>query len=872
MKGFILSRHWRDTSKGVSLELWLSTDRGPCQVTIPAQKPLFFIRQSDVSIVAPLLRSYPVVAIKPLELNNVYGEPVAGVYCAQQRQVKTLFELFKQHGVASWEHDIRPVERFLMERFITSGVELDDHYFSDELDHDSKNLTLKNDSSSDSFLNHSSSKNAPLNSALSNNGLPNKPITFINTQTLKPAEYTPVLSVASIDIETSMDATALYSIAVYTASVSLVFMVSDKSSKTTNIDGLRIEWCADAKACLVQFFAWLEQYDPDILMGWHVVQFDCWVLSKLCERLNVPFTLGRNQQIPHWRVDEKNSGESHPDDDVPAADIILDKKRRYLQVPGRVVLDGIELLKTAFYQFDSFSLQNVANELLDDSKLLSHDDRGQAISDLFLSPLLDDKIALAKYNLHDCKLVWDIFEKTKLLDFAMARSRLTGMPLDKMGGSVASFEYVYLPQLHRKGYVAPNLGELESDVVSPGGYVMRSLPGLYRHVLVLDFKSLYPSIIRTFAIDPYAFWFADHNDLSPQEIIDGYNGAFFAREHHLLPTIIKELWDERDKAKANNDQPLSQAIKIIMNSFYGILGSQGCRFYDPRVCSSITLRGHDIIQKSHEWIEQQGYSVIYGDTDSLFVWLGEDFDDNCDVSVDSSADSSCEQKNHSNDQAQAIGCDLAAGLNIWWNDYLQAQYDLPSVLEIEFETHYQDFLMPTIRGSEKGSKKRYAGVINTKHGKQVIFKGLEAVRNDWTNLAKEFQQTLYALVFDKQSYQTYIQQFVAQVLLGEKDHQLIYRKRLRRALIHYEKSNPPHVKAARKLERHMMMESKGRMSKGDTIEYRITLNGPEPIAYQPSGIDYQHYIDKQLKPIADSILCFLGDSFDNVIKKQMRLF
>src|SRR5690606_14072975 len=123
-----------------------------------------------------------------------------------------------------------------------------------------------------------------------------------------------------------------------------------------------------------------------------------------------------------------------------------------------------------------------------------------------------------------------IFSSQKLTDFAIARSQLTGLLLDRVGGSVAAFEYSYLPRLHRRGYVAPNLGELESDVVSPGGYVLDSRPGLYDNVLVLDFKSLYPSIMRTFLIDPCGFWQAQHQHLPDSDTVPGFNGAVFARQ------------------------------------------------------------------------------------------------------------------------------------------------------------------------------------------------------------------------------------------------------------------------------------------------------------------------------------------------------
>jgi DNA polymerase-2 len=89
-----------------------------------------------------------------------------------------------------------------------------------------------------------------------------------------------------------------------------------------------------------------------------------------------------------------------------------------------------------------------------------------------------------------------------------------------------------------------------ADVISPGGYVMNSRPGIYDNVLVLDFKSLYPSIIRTFLIDPCGFWLAQHRQLPEADVVPGFNGAIFVREGHILPQIIEHLWQARDRAKA----------------------------------------------------------------------------------------------------------------------------------------------------------------------------------------------------------------------------------------------------------------------------------------------------------------------------------
>ena len=135
------------------------------------------------------------------------------------------------------------------------------------------------------------------------------------------------------------------------------------------------------------------------------------------------------------------------------------------------------------------------------------------------------------------------------------------------------------------------------------------------------------------------------------------------------------------------------------------------------------MRGHEIMRQTKALIESQGYDVIYGDTDSTFVWL---------------------KKAHNEADAARIGHELVAYVNNWWEAHLSAEH-LTSALELEFETHFCRFLMPTIRGTEQGSKKRYAGLIQEGEEQRMVFKGLETVRTDWTPLAQQFQKdTLFA--------------------------------------------------------------------------------------------------------------------------------
>jgi DNA polymerase-2 len=151
---------------------------------------------------------------------------------------------------------------------------------------------------------------------------------------------------------------------------------------------------------------------------------------------------------------------------------------------------------------------------------------------------------------------------------------------------------------------------------------------------------------------------------------------------------------------------------------------------------------------------------------------------------------------------------------------------------------------------------------------EIVFKGLENVRTDWTLLARSFQSELYRRVFFEEPYRDYIVELVAQVENGEMDADLTYRKRLRRRLDDYQRNVPPHVQAARLHLRRGLPPP----TRGDWVEYVITLQGAEPVASMEAALDYQHYIDKQLAPVADGILHFVGTSFAEITGRQISLF
>ncbi|MGR5222619.1 DNA polymerase II [Vibrio parahaemolyticus] len=788
-KGFLLTRQARDTRLGPQIELWLSTQYGPAQVLIEGQRPVVFVPQQAVQTVRNLAKVAGIAAeLKPVTLKSFEGQSLTAVYCPSIASARQLNDILLSNDILVLEADIKLADRFLMERFIQGSL---------------------------AVVGHSEVVNA------------NTPSSFIRiTQAkCKADDYSPTLHTVSLDIECS-EKGQLYSIGLDSERDSRVIMIGEPQPTDTPT-----QWVLDEKALLLALNDWFRAFDPDVIVGWSVIDFDFKLLHKRAEINKVTLSLGRNEQRTYFRT-------------LPSS------QQSFITIPGRVVLDGIDTLKTATYNFRSWSLESVSQELLGEGKAIHNvHDRMSEINSMFHS----DKPSLARYNLQDCVLVNRIFEHTHLLQFAIERTKLTGVELDRVGGSVAAFTNLYLPRLHRSHYAAPNLHP-ENWIASPGGYVMDSIPGLYDSVLVLDFKSLYPSIIRSFLIDPMGL--IEGLKLEPgkesHQAVAGFRGGQFHRTQHFLPNLIEDLWKARDVAKINNEKAFSQAIKIIMNSFYGVLGSSGCRFFDTRLASSITMRGHEIMKTTKKLIEEQGYQVIYGDTDSTFVSLNDKF---------------------TPEDADKIGNQLVSSINLWWSTHLKDEYNLNSILELEYETHYHKFLMPTIRGSETGSKKRYAGLIGEGENERLIFKGLESARTDWTALAQEFQQHLYRMVFHNQDPSEYVRSFVESTARGEFDHQLVYQKRLRRKLHEYQKNIPPQVRAARmadeinqQLGRPLQYQNRGR------IEYVITINGPEPKEYQRSPIDYQHYIDKQLRPVAEAILPFIGQNFDDLSAPQMGLF
>ena len=756
VRAFILTGEWQDINgRNVLKFIGVTENSLPVEVIITNVRPVFFIKRSEAAI-APCV----VFRRKPVTLKNFAREDVDAVYFNSERDLRTAAEELEKKGIRTYEADVDPVRRYLMERFLNAQIKITGN---------------------------------PVNEGKLNR--------FTNPE-IEACEFTPHLKVASIDIETGSGNQVLYSIAVNLTSENIVeqkvFILGEDKD-----EGL-VSFYPAEKELLQAFISWFREKDPDIIIGWHVIGFDLMFLEAKCNELYIPFELARRNGRVSLRS-RKGGG-------------------YFASVYGRVVIDGPQSLRSSFFTFEDYKLETVAQELLQEGKTITPDENKVAeIERLFA----EDKKKLAEYNLQDAVLVTEIFKKAGLIELSVRRSQLSGLLMDQLGMMTAAFDHFFLPRLHRRGFVAPNIKDLELSEHAAGGYVFEPEPGLYDKVIVLDFRSLYPSIIQTFKIDPLSRLLSQENTLRTPA---GYN---FSATEHFLPGFIEQLLEQRSNAKKKKDKQLSQAIKILMNSFYGVMGSYGCRFYHPDLPSAITGTGQWLLLRSKEYLEKKGYKVVYGDTDSLFVKLPEGI----------------------TDYSTKDGEKLARNLNQYWKKRLDEEFGVESFLEIEYEKYYRKFIITPARGGESGAKKRYAGLIKNEDEEKIEFVGLEIVRSDWTRLAKEFQVELYERIFYEKEIKDWIREIVKKVNSGEFDDKLVYRKRLRKDVQDYTKNIPQHVRAAKLIDKN-----------SGTIYYVITKRGPIPVELKHNDIDYQHYIDKQIKPIADSVLSLMGESFDSIVK------
>ncbi|MBN1175448.1 DNA polymerase II [Candidatus Woesearchaeota archaeon] len=783
--GFITNSHYTTENNITIVHLFGRLENQKSfEIQVP-YTPYFFIRKEDKKLIKAEITA------EETTLTTMQKEPVLKINTLSPKEVPELRSLFEKSDVPCFEADIQFTRRFLMDKGILALLDI-------------KGEELKGKYTD---------------------------ILFVNPE-INPVSKTPEIvkkcspKMIAFDIETDAKANIIYSISFATDKEEFAgILKNDSVSKFEKEFDKNITLFSEEQDLISWFFKIIREYDPDIITGWHVIDFDLKVILERAKFYKLSFNIGRDDRNSSLRIESSFFRDSSAN------------------AYGRVILDGIQLLKSSFIKLDDYKLNTAAKHFLNDSKLIEEDKRFEIIDEMYTN---NPKQFIA-YNIKDSRLTYDIIIKSGVYDLTMQRSLLTGLHMDSVKASIASFDSLYLRELRKKGVVAPSTRPTNSEE-GIGGYVRSSKPGIYDNVLVLDFKSLYPSLMRTFNIDPYSYvgekqYLEQEIDVNDKDqYIIAPNDAVFRNEEGIMPSMLKTLWDERDVARRQGNELARYAIKILMNSMYGVLASPNSRYHIRNLSNSITSFGQYFIKLTASRLEEQGYDVIYGDTDSVFV----------------------DVKTKDLLEADNIGKSIEKDLNKFIQKHIEEKYNTNSVLELEYEKLFKKFFMPKARGTEVGAKKRYAGLKVTGLGtesqkEQLDFTGLEFVRRDWTELAKEFQLKLLDLIFSDakdEAIENFVSNFVDDIKSGKLDELLVYRKSLRKDVESYTKTTPPHVKAARMLDK----------IEGSIIEYVITLEGPQPIQKILAPLDYDHYIEKQIKPIADSVLGLLDSSFEDVMK------
>ncbi|WP_318566766.1 DNA polymerase domain-containing protein [Salinigranum marinum] len=354
---------------------------------------------------------------------------------------------------------------------------------------------------------------------------------------------------------------------------------------------------ADEDAMLDAFLAYIEETDPDVLTGWNFEDFDAPYLLDRLEvrnpRTDRDLAIERLSRVGEvWR-----GGWGGPD------------------VKGRVVFDLLYAYKrTQFTELESYRLDAVGELELDAGKERYSGD----IGDLWEQ----EPERLLEYNLRDVELCVEIDRKQEVIAFWDEVRSFVGCKLEDAPTPGDTVDIYVLHKVHDE-FALPSKGTVESEEYE-GGAVFEPIVGVKENVTVLDLKSLYPMCMVTINASP-------ETKVDPEtyggETYRAPNGTHFRREPDgIIREMVDELLDEREQKKAlrNDHDPDSQAyeqfdrqqaaVKVIMNSLYGVLGWDRFRLYDKEMGAAITATGREVIQFTEEVASGLDYQVAYGDS------------------------------------------------------------------------------------------------------------------------------------------------------------------------------------------------------------------------------------------------------------------
>jgi DNA polymerase I len=485
-------------------------------------------------------------------------------------------------------------------------------------------------------------------------------------ETIKP--FRPTLRILSFDIETSLKAPKIFTIC-------CVVKEGDKV-ESRGFEG-------DEVQMIKAFSEYIVESDPDVITGYNIDGFDIPQILQRSMALKGPeLTWGR----------------------FPGA--IQQHNNRFWWCEGRVVIDAWWAVKKVLKPKQE-TLNAVSKLLLGEEK---HDVDPKKMDEEWAS----DKAKVMKYCTQDASLALRVLEKIAMLNRSMDLAAVSKLPLnDVVNGTTSQLIDSILIRLADRNDVAVPMTtrNYEDTETIEGGYVHDIKSGLHHWVLTLDFRSMYPSTIISKNIC--------FTTLHPDGTIESPTGAKFLDKGvrvGLLPGILEDLMRERALTKkamreaktpdeADYYNGLQEAIKILMNSFYGVLASSFYRFTDPRIGASITAFAREATKDLIKKLESEGLEVIYSDTDSVFF-----------LSPHKELDAS-----------------------VKFGQQIAERFSKDGMV-LEFEKIMEPFF-------SHGMKKRYVGRMVWPR-KELVFRGYEMRRTDSFDLQSETLQTVFEKVLD----------------------------------------------------------------------------------------------------------------------------
>lgn len=272
-----------------------------------------------------------------------------------------------------------------------------------------------------------------------------------------------------------------------------------------------------------------------------------------------------------------------------------------------------------------------------------------------------------------------------------------------------------------------------------GAYVMDPVVGYHENVQVPDFASLYPSIILSWNMSPDTLVENDSGQYRTDCAFAAATGRRFVTDHEgIIPMAVRQLIQKRKEYKVRaeafevntedykNMTNLSTAVKVATNSFYGLLGNEGSRYYEREVARSVTLTGQFLIRKIIEYFENRGFQCVYGDTDSVFV--------KCD---------------------EAEMSDEIERINARFLPELLDKYGCREcAVRLDFDKGFKNLLLVT--------KKRYVGKLSLVKGRHTDddmppeVKGLEVQRSDQIRYSQDMLREFFTMLLDNKADANYI--------------------------------------------------------------------------------------------------------------------